>query len=81
MRPTTPGSHQKNSTKIGLAYNCHRAKQSFDSSNKAKLRIFQNHRKRLKTNVVFHFFQHYVYRNHHDFQFFKSVNFCHETAD
>ena len=32
MKRTTPGSHQKNSTKIGQPYICQRTKESFNSS-------------------------------------------------
>ena len=46
-------SPKKNSTKIGQPYNCHRTKQSFDSSNKANLWVFQNHRKQGKINIAY----------------------------
>ena len=54
MRRTTLGSHQNNSIKIGQPYICQRKKESLDSSIKGNLRVFQNHRKQAKTNVVFH---------------------------
>ena len=34
----------------------HQRKLSFDSSNTANLRVFQNNRKQAKINIVFHFF-------------------------
>ena len=52
----TPKNHQKNSAKIGQPYNCHQTKQSFDSTIKANLWVFQNHRKQAKINVVSHCF-------------------------
>ena len=55
MKPTNRGSHQKKSTKIGQAYIRHRTKETFDSSIKANLRVFQNHRKQPKTIIVLHF--------------------------
>ena len=54
MKRTTPGSHQKKLTKIGQPYICHRKKESFDSSIKGNLQVFQNHRKQAKIKVVFH---------------------------
>ena len=72
MKPTTPGSHQKKSTKIGQPYICQRTKECFDLSIKANLRVFQYHRKQAKDNVVFHCFP----SNHHDFEFLKSVIIC-----
>ena len=58
MKRTTPGSHKKNLTKIGQPqpYICQQTKENFDSSMKSNLRIFQNHRKQAKVNVVFHHF-------------------------
>ena len=55
MKPTTPGSYQKNPTKIGQPYICHRKKECFDLSIKANLRVFSNHRKQAKNNIVSHF--------------------------
>ena len=52
MKRTTSWSHQTNSTKIGQPYICHQTKESFHSSIKGNLRIFQNHRKQAKNNVV-----------------------------
>ena len=49
------GVTQKKSTKIGQTYNCHRTKESFDSSIKANMRDFKNHRKQTKINI-FSFF-------------------------
>ena len=56
MKPTTPGSHQKNWTKIGQPYICQRTKEIFDSSKKGSLRVFQNYRKQAKINIVSHYF-------------------------
>ena len=55
-KPNTPGSHQKYSNKIGQPYNCHQTKARFESSIKANLRVFQNHRKQAKINIVFYRF-------------------------
>ena len=56
MKPTTPGSHPKNSTKIGQPYICRQTKECFDLSIKANLRVFQNHRKQVKiNNIVYRF--------------------------
>ena len=57
MKLTTPWSHQKHSTKIIQPYICHRTKEAFDLSINANFRVFQNHRKQAKINiVVFHRF-------------------------
>ena len=56
MKHTTPGSHQKKSTKIGQPYICQPTKESFDSSINGNSRVFQNHRKQAKINAVFHHF-------------------------
>ena len=56
MKRSTPGSHQKNLTKIGQPYICHRTRESFHSSIKGNLQVFQNHRRQTKINVVFHHF-------------------------
>ena len=48
MKPTSSGSHQNFLTKIGQPYIYHPTKESFDSSIKANLRVFQNHRKQAK---------------------------------
>ena len=45
-----------NSTKIGQPDNCHQANKSFDSSIKANLQVYQNHRKQAKINIVFYHF-------------------------
>ena len=71
MKRTTPGSHKKNSTKIGQPYICQQTKESYDSSIKGNLTVFQNHRNQAKINVFFH-----VKTNHHDFEFLKSINIC-----
>ena len=56
MKPTNPGSYKKKSTKIVQPYNCHCTIESFDSSKKGNLQIFQNHRKQGKIDIiVFHF--------------------------
>ena len=52
MKRTTPGSHKKISTKIGQPYNCQRTKESFNSSIKGNLPVFQNHSKQAKNNVI-----------------------------
>ena len=41
---------------MGQPYICHWTKESFDSSIDGYLRVFQNHRKQAKNNVVFHCF-------------------------
>ena len=51
MKPTTPGSHQKESTKIGQPYICHRTKECFDLLIKAN---FPNNRKQAKIDIVSH---------------------------
>ena len=56
MKRTTPGSHQKNLTKIGQPYIYQQTKESFDSSINGNLRGFQNHRKQGKINDVFYHF-------------------------
>ena len=58
MKRTTPGSHQKKSTKISQPYICQRIKEKLDSSLRGNLRVFQNHRtrKQAKINVVFYHF-------------------------
>ena len=56
MKRTPPGSHQKNSTKIGQPYICQQTKESFHSSIKGNLQVFQNHRKQAKINVFFYHF-------------------------
>ena len=43
-------------TKIGQPYICQRTKESFKSSIKGNLRVFQIHRKQAKNNVVSHSF-------------------------
>ena len=43
-------------TIIGLPYICQRTKKNFNSSINGNLRVFQNHRKQAKINVVFHRF-------------------------
>ena len=55
MKLTTPGSHRKNSTKIGQPYICHRTKECFDLSIKGNLGVFPNRRKQAKINIVSHF--------------------------
>ena len=42
-----------NSTKIGQPYICQPTKENFDSSNKANLGVFQNHRIQAKINLTF----------------------------
>ena len=56
MKLTTPGSHKKNSTKIGQPYICQQTKESFNSPIDGNLGVFQDHRKQAKTNVVFYHF-------------------------
>ena len=56
MKPITPWSHKKNSTKIGQPYICQQTKESFNSSIKGNKEVFQNHRKQAKIAVVFHHF-------------------------
>ena len=56
MKRTTPGSHKIFFTKIGQPYICQRTKESFDSSIKGNLQVFQSHRKQVKFNVFFHRF-------------------------
>ena len=56
MKRTTPGNNQKNLTKIGQPNICQRTKKSFNSSINGNLRVFQDHRKQAKINVVFHHF-------------------------
>ena len=57
MKPTTPGSHQKKSTKIiGQPYICQRTKECFYLLIKANLQVFQNHRKQAKIDIVFYCF-------------------------
>ena len=56
MKRTTLGSYQKKWTKIGQPFICQRTKESFNSSMKGKLRVFQNHRKQGKINGFFHHF-------------------------
>ena len=48
MKRTTPGSHQKKSTKISQPYICQRIKEKLDSSLRGNLRVFQNHRNQAK---------------------------------
>ena len=48
------GVTKRNSTKIGQPYICHRTKESFNSSKKCNLRVFPNHTKQAKINVIFH---------------------------
>ena len=47
---------KKKSTKIGQPYICQRIKESFDSSIKGNLWVFQNHTKQAKIKVVFNCF-------------------------
>ena len=54
MKRTTPGSHPKKLNYIGQHNICQRKKESFDSSIKGNLQVFQNHRKQAKIKVVFH---------------------------
>ena len=49
-------SPKKNSTKMGQPYICQRTKESCNSSINGNLRVFQNHKKQAKINVVFHHF-------------------------
>ena len=58
MKRTTPalGVTQKNSTKIGQPYIFKQTKETFNSSINGNLRVFQNHRKQAKINVIFHRF-------------------------
>ena len=56
MKRTTPGSHQKNSTKKGQPYICQQTKESFDSSIKGNLQVFRNHKKQAEIKVFFHCF-------------------------
>ena len=49
-------SPKKNSTKIGQPYIWQRTKESFNSSLNGNFQVFQNHRKKEKINVVFHYF-------------------------
>ena len=56
MKRTPPGSHQKNSTKIGQPYICQQIKEVFNSSIDGNLQIFQNHKKQANINVIFHNF-------------------------
>ena len=72
MKPSTPGSQQIFVTEIGPSYICQRTKESFDSSIKANFRVFQNHRKQAKIDIIFYCFSSLG----HDFEFFKSFNFC-----
>ena len=53
MKRSTPGSHQKNLLKLVNPTFATEQKESFDSSMKGNLRVFQNHRKQAKINVVF----------------------------
>ena len=53
MKPTTPGSHQNKSTKLGQPYICQRTKECFDLLIKANLRVFQNHIKQANINIIF----------------------------
>ena len=76
MKSTTPESHQKKMTKIGQLYDCHQTEESFDSSINGKLRVFQNHMKQAKINILFHCFPLLGLKNQNDFEFLKSVNFC-----
>ena len=55
MKRSTPWSYQKKSTKIGPPYICQRTKESFNSSIKGNLQVFQNHAKQAKIKVVFPF--------------------------
>ena len=54
--PMGPSCHQKNSTTIGNPYICQQKEEIFNSLIKDNLRVFQNHRKEAKFNVVFHHF-------------------------
>ena len=47
------GATKKKSTKIGPPYICQRTKESFNSSIKGNLQVFQNHAKQAKIKVVF----------------------------
>ena len=70
MKPTTLGSHKRKSTKIGQPYICHHAKECFDLWKKANLRVFQYHRKQVRskqTTMILNFS--------------NPTIFAHETAD
>ena len=56
MKHTTPGSHQKKSTKIGQSYICQQTKESFNSCTNGNLRVFQNHTKQAKNTFIFYHF-------------------------
>ena len=59
MKPnTTPGSHQKNSTKIGQPYICERTKECFYLSIKANLRVFQYIKENKQKLTLFFIFFH-----------------------
>ena len=45
----------KKSTKIGQPYICPQTKESFNLLIKANLRVFENHRKQAKNDIVSHF--------------------------
>ena len=45
MKRTTPGSHQKKSTKIDQPYICQRTKEILDSWIKGNMQVFQNNNK------------------------------------
>ena len=51
-----PGSHQKKFDLNGSALHLSLKKRKFDLLINGNLRVFQNHRKQAKINVVFHCF-------------------------
>ena len=55
MKPSTPGSHQKNSTSISHFSPNKRMFGFIDLLIKANLRVFPNNRKQAKINIIFHF--------------------------
>ena len=74
-------SGKKKSTKIGQRNIRQRRKESLDSSIKGNLRVFQNHRKQAKINVIFPCFPSLGINKQPWFKIFEIHHSFHETAD